>query len=200
MKLVLPQNLEQLSSTTQKNRPIENWSGAVVVTIIEEMFVLIRRSDTMPTHKGQIGFMGGHKSLTEIDPIDTAMREFEEESGIDRSQLDIQGLLKPVVTSRQRLIIPVVAKSALSKEIFFSKVQSNGEWDNIVMAPIKYLAQSHLWSYGHYCLDQIDKSYPVYFASLSQDECFYMNPYRAPCQLWGASAKMILNFLNFWKA
>ena len=34
----------------------------------------------MPSHKGQVGFMGGHKHEREDDPIQTALRELEEES------------------------------------------------------------------------------------------------------------------------
>ena len=170
MNLNLPQSLKELSSTPQKNRLAGSWSGAVVVLIIESNFVLIRRSDTMPSHRGQIGFMGGHKARHEIDPIETAKREFAEESGFAESVLEVQGLLNPVITARGKVIIPVVASCSLSLLEFLQRVKSNGEWDNIIIAPIVYLARQELWSFGHYCIDRL---YPVYFSPLSKKECIF---------------------------
>jgi 8-oxo-dGTP pyrophosphatase MutT (NUDIX family) len=44
-------------------------------------------------HKGQISFPGGKKEDTDIDMLDCALRETEEELGIDRKDINILGQL-----------------------------------------------------------------------------------------------------------
>lgn len=148
----------------------------------------------MPTHKGQIGFMGGHKKVNESCPTVTAQREFTEESSIASDKIDILGMLKPVVTSHRKLIVPVVARVKITQSDFLHQLNSNGEWDNIVLAPLDHLRDSSLWSKGSY--NTGNQAYPIYFAPLSLDTCTYLKQVKSPYILWGASAKMVLNFLN----
>ena len=141
-------SLTDFSSTVQEKYPVDKWDGAVIILMVEDHIVFIQRSETMPSHKGQIGFMGGHKHQGEINPIMTAKREFEEESSISSSFLEVLGLGEPVWATRsyQRLIIPVIAEYKGSIENFLGKVKSNGEWENMVLAPINYLKESFMWS------------------------------------------------------
>lgn len=193
MKFNLPKSIQELSNISEQNKLALNWSGAVVMLMVEDHFVFIRRSLTMPTHKGQIGFIGGHKKDDEIDPVLTAKREFLEESSLNPSKLVIHGLLDPVITAKKRVIIPVLCEIDMQKDEFLGKVTSNGEWENIVLCPVEYLKQPKRWSYGNY---NAMKSYPVYFASLSHQVCHYLYTSERPYLLWGASAKMVLSFYS----
>lgn len=77
--------------------------------------VLTRRSKTVRTHKGQIGFAGGRAEAGDISPADTALREMREEIGLDPAKVTVHGFLQPQVALDQSLIIPVVATAAVSE-------------------------------------------------------------------------------------
>jgi 8-oxo-dGTP pyrophosphatase MutT (NUDIX family) len=76
----------------------------------EPTILFIRRSSTLRAHSGEIAFPGGG-----VDPIDStlimaALREAQEEIGLDPARVDVLGVLEPVFTVVSNyLIIPVVA-------------------------------------------------------------------------------------------
>ena len=73
--------------------------------------ILIQRTNKLPTHKGQIAFPGGKKEKDDIDLIETAKRESQEELGIENGLLI--GQLTPVY-------IPV-SNFDVSPFVFFHK-------------------------------------------------------------------------------
>ncbi|HEX7245069.1 MAG TPA: CoA pyrophosphatase [Solirubrobacterales bacterium] len=56
-----------------------------------------RRAD-MRRHAGEISFPGGRRDDGDADLIATALREAEEEIGLDRSAVEIHGALPPTAT------------------------------------------------------------------------------------------------------
>jgi len=50
-----------------------------------------KRTETVGTHKGQVSFPGGRVDPGDIDATDTALRELEEEMGIDRAGVRVLG-------------------------------------------------------------------------------------------------------------
>lgn len=62
--------------------------------------IIIQRSHTLAQHPGQCAFPGGAIDATDADPVDAALREAEEEIGLDRASVDIIGTLP-------RLWVPV---------------------------------------------------------------------------------------------
>ena len=71
--------------------------------------ILTKRSASMPSHKGQIGFAGGHREESEDYPEETAIREAEEELGIDAANINILGRVTPLWSIDQKMVVPVVA-------------------------------------------------------------------------------------------
>jgi hypothetical protein len=49
----------------------------------------------MRTHPGQIAFPGGAADADDLDLADTALREAAEETGLDRSGIEVLGVLPP---------------------------------------------------------------------------------------------------------
>ncbi|WP_199429976.1 NUDIX hydrolase [Qaidamihabitans albus] len=47
--------------------------------------LLLRRAETLGSHAGQVAFPGGGAEAGDDGPVDTALREAEEETGVDRS-------------------------------------------------------------------------------------------------------------------
>lgn len=65
----------------------------------EETYVLFtRRTETVEHHKGQISFPGGAEDPRDSGPLETALRETEEEVGIPRGVVTILGILDDVDT------------------------------------------------------------------------------------------------------
>ena len=66
------------------------------------------RPEDMPTHAGQISFPGGRRDPVDADLVATALREAEEELGIDPSGVTILGQLDDVPTPVGFVITPLV--------------------------------------------------------------------------------------------
>ncbi|SDR73108.1 NUDIX domain-containing protein [Friedmanniella luteola] len=57
--------------------------------------LFVERAATLRTHAGQIAFPGGAADPGDVDLVDTALREAEEEVGVRRGDVDVLGLLPP---------------------------------------------------------------------------------------------------------
>ncbi len=192
MNLDLPKTLLELSNITNENYPVDNWSGAVVFLIVEDSILFIKRSENMPTHKGQIAFFGGHRQDDELEPKETAFREFEEESGISSEFLEFLGLAHGVRTSSKRVIISVVCKFNGTKEAFLKAAKSNGEWTELILTKINDLENKLFWKKA-----LINKSYYTYFFPLNHyNSLSTATSDKFSFVLWGATAKMILLFFK----
>jgi len=58
--------------------------------------VLIKRNEYDGVHSGQISFPGGRYEDEDHDMIETALREAEEETNIQRDDVDVLGQITPV--------------------------------------------------------------------------------------------------------
>jgi 8-oxo-dGTP pyrophosphatase MutT (NUDIX family) len=85
--------------------------AAVLVGLVERpegySVLLTRRSDTLRRHTGQIALPGGRQDPGET-PWQTALREAEEEIGLNPSYVSLAGLSTPYRTGTGYLITPVV--------------------------------------------------------------------------------------------
>ena len=71
--------------------------------------LLTRRTDHLRDHAGQISFPGGRAEPDDFDAVATALRETEEEVGLDRIHIEIIGELPPYTTITSYVVTPVVA-------------------------------------------------------------------------------------------
>ncbi len=80
--------------------------------------LLLRRSDTLRNHAGQIAFPGGGVEHTDIDRAATALREAAEETGLEPGGVDVLGQL-PVahIPVSNYLVTPVLGWWLLSSEV-----------------------------------------------------------------------------------
>src|SRR5215813_7641059 len=70
----------------------------------------IKRTDGMRHHAREIAFPGGKPDAGDRDLADTALREMEEELGIERNEVRVLGALAPVPTATSRFTLnPFVA-------------------------------------------------------------------------------------------
>jgi|TARA_Y100000031_G_C8181077_1_gene366506 8-oxo-dGTP pyrophosphatase MutT (NUDIX family) len=72
----------------------------------EYCILLNKRSEQVEYHKGEVSFPGGAQDPEDNDLLDTALRETEEEMGINRSDVTVLGELDQV-TTRSRFRVQV---------------------------------------------------------------------------------------------
>lgn len=112
--------------------------SAVLVPIIDESLIFIKRTMTVKNHKGQIAFPGGVMEEGE-SPEETALREAHEEVGINPKSTKIIGFLDDTVTIAGYLIHPVVA--LIPRDDFNPKINEE-EVEELIILPIEKILNS----------------------------------------------------------
>lgn len=87
--------------------------ASVLVPLVERSdglhVLLTQRTDHLRDHAGQISFPGGRAEPDDADPVVTALREAEEEVGLDPAQVQVLGRLPTYLTVTSYIVTPVVA-------------------------------------------------------------------------------------------
>ncbi|MCS6766626.1 MAG: CoA pyrophosphatase [Candidatus Protistobacter heckmanni] len=95
------------SAAPEQSRP-----AAVLVPLVarpEQVTVLLTmRTAHLHDHAGQISFPGGRQEESDASPVATALRETEEEIGLQASHIDILGSLPEYFTGTGYRVTPVV--------------------------------------------------------------------------------------------
>lgn len=128
------------------NRDIEGYirenavrDAAVLIAVTERAgmchMVLTKRTDKLRTHSGQIAFPGGRIDSTDASSTDAALRECEEETGIDRAHVDVIGAMPDYLSGSGFRIRPVLA--VLNPG--FSIVPNHDEVDRVFDVPLSFL-------------------------------------------------------------
>jgi len=171
------------------------WKGSVVFLCNEEYVFFIKRSEAMPTHGGQMAFLGGHKQGHESDPWIVAQREFEEETSLPRDQIQFLGYLPIVMTARLQPIVPVLSKLLIPTEDFLNRVKSNGEWDDVIVYPWKELAKEENWEFAW---RNGFARVPVLYHPIQKGTFLNLSQNFHTHLLWGATASMVWDFLRLY--
>ena len=92
--------------------PTELRAAAVLVPLVDRdgvlSVLLTQRTEDMPSHAGQIAFPGGRKQAEDASLVVTALRETEEEVGIDRSFVEVVGPIDTYVTRTGYAVTPII--------------------------------------------------------------------------------------------
>jgi 8-oxo-dGTP pyrophosphatase MutT (NUDIX family) len=87
--------------------------ASVLVPLVEReqglQVLLTRRTDHLHDHAGQVSFPGGRVNPGDVDLIDTALRETEEEVGLARDRVQVLGPLNTYSTVSSYVVTPIVA-------------------------------------------------------------------------------------------
>ena len=117
-------------------RPIR--PAAVLVAIVdhpEPTILLTQRAQHLPDHPGQVSFPGGKIDKSDRSPLDSALREAEEEIGLDRAHVEPLGYLDLYMTTLGYRIVPVLARVTPG----FALTLNTGEVDNAFEVPLAFV-------------------------------------------------------------
>ena len=155
--------------------------AAVLVPLVWENdewhLLFTRRTDKVESHKGQVSFPGGACDEGETTPEQTALREADEEIGLNPNDVIVLGRLANMITISYFRVTPVVGV------IKWPRVFRLGEHEvaRVFTIPLGWLANpSNRWQFQ---MDGRKRSLIAY------------HPYDGEL-LWGATARMTVDFLN----
>ncbi|WP_210559281.1 CoA pyrophosphatase [Psychrosphaera aestuarii] len=115
--------------------------AAVLIPVIERAqglhILLTQRANHLRNHPGQISFPGGKHDETDDTLKDTAIRESEEEIGLDTRKIQPLGWLPELHTVSHFTMSPLVALVDGAQEF----VANEGEVSDIFEIPLSYLLQ-----------------------------------------------------------
>ncbi len=144
--------------------------------------LFIRRAEDTGTHSGQMAFPGGKaESHDQGDPVVTALRETEEEVGVERHRVRVLGRLPAIVTPSRFEIAPFVGMLEGQKEDLILTL------DPLEVAATVWIPFSVLLTQGVYALETMsvgNLSYPI--------DVFQVAEHR----IWGATGSMTKNLID----
>lgn len=143
--------------------------------------LLTRRAETVEHHRGQVSFPGGACDPADSAPEATALREAQEEIGLQPAAVRLLGRLNDVITITRYRVTPVVGVVPWPYE--FQPAQA--EVARLFTIPLAWLAQPVNRQEQPLTPDGQKRPFPV----------VVYRPYDGEV-LWGASARIVLNFLN----
>jgi 8-oxo-dGTP pyrophosphatase MutT (NUDIX family) len=87
-------------------------AAAVLVPIVlrepELTVLLTQRTAHLHDHAGQVSFPGGRCETGDASPVATALREAQEEVGLDHARVEVLGMLPEYITGTGFAVTPVV--------------------------------------------------------------------------------------------
>ncbi|HKB71684.1 MAG TPA: CoA pyrophosphatase [Thermoanaerobaculia bacterium] len=107
-------------------------AGVLVPMFVREKelwLLFTKRSDKVLNHRGQVSFPGGTFETGDRDLRDTALRETEEELGLERKQIVLLGRLSPIVTVTSFYVEPYVAAIPYPVELKPSADEIEALWE-----------------------------------------------------------------------
>ena len=167
-------------------RHVQRRSGyrraAVLIGLFEQVgewrLLLTRRTSDLPHHRGQIAFPGGSVDEGE-DCIDTALREAQEEIALEPSTVDVLGCHDDIWTPTGFVISPVVGVIHSVTDLAPNPL----EVSRIFSVPLAYFADERNAEPQFIEHDGVERK--VYFYRYDEET------------IWGATALIIRNFLQF---
>jgi 8-oxo-dGTP pyrophosphatase MutT (NUDIX family) len=157
-----------------------------IVTRAEPMVLLTERTAHLSTHSGQVAFPGGKRDETDVDAADTALREAEEEIGLERRLAAVIGEMPTYKTGTMFIITPVVALVSPDYRLALNPHEVADAFE----VPLAFLMDP-----AHHRRHRIE------FSGTARE--WFSMPYQEGARerfIWGATAAMLRNLYRFLSA
>ena len=154
--------------------PLVNWQD-------EWHLIFTRRTDTVEHHKGQVSFPGGGCELGETSPETTALREAQEEIGLNPQEVRLLGRMTDSVIITRFRVTPVVGVLPWP----YPLRPEPAEVARIFTIPLLWLADRQNWEVQPFTPPGAQRTFQV----------VSYHPYDSEI-LWGATARMTQDLLT----
>lgn len=155
--------------------------AAVLIGIregVQPRLVFTVRDGRLPSHAGQVSFPGGGCEPDDDDAVATALRESEEEIGLDRALVTPLGFLDCFETISGYCVTPVVARIAAQAQLY----PAPAEVAEVFEVPLVFL------------LDPANlRRYTMEFRGHERPMVEFVHTGH---RIWGATAEMLCNLLE----
>ena len=171
-----------IETPVEEGVPEELRPAAVLVPLVMRdtpTVLLTRRTDHLHHHPGQVSFPGGRMEEHDASPIETALRETEEEIGLQRQHVELLGHLPVYRTGTGFEVTPVVG---LVAPPFDLKV------DDFEVAEVFEVTLAFLLDSANHQRHRV-----VVRGALRE---YYAMPY-GNYYIWGATAGMLVSLQRF---
>lgn len=163
--------------------PADARASAVLIALWEgdhgAEVLLTKRSWELRNHRGEISFPGGRLDPGE-SPVAAAVREAEEEVGLDPGAVTVLGELDHISTMVSKsYIVPVVARLEQRPVVAAS---STGEVERVLYVPLAELYRPD--TYRHEIWWRPPMEWPIHFFELDDET------------IWGATGRMLVQLLT----
>jgi 8-oxo-dGTP pyrophosphatase MutT (NUDIX family) len=153
----------------------------------EELTVLLtQRTEHLSTHSGQVAFPGGRQDPGDKDAAATALREAQEEVGLDAQHVEVLGSLPVYETGSSFLVTPVVALVQPNAPLHANPY----EVADMFEVPLRFLLNpAHHQRHRLHWQGRDREWFSMPFSDAGQER-----------YIWGATAGMLRNFYCFMSA
>jgi|TARA_B110000908_G_C10250113_1_gene451461 8-oxo-dGTP pyrophosphatase MutT (NUDIX family) len=178
------QSLSESTHSYQYNRQLKN--AAVLIPIVEvelegknkQLDILFtKRADHLTHHAGQVSFPGGKVEPFDGGLINTALREAQEEIGLNINEIEIVGQLHPYQTISGYIVTPIIAFISAKQNY----IMDDNEVAEIFQVPLHHFLNTD----NHHSINIVQKN--------SHHQVHFM-PYQQ-YNIWGATAAMLKDLM-----
>ena len=180
-------NHEIVGEAALSRRPTPTPAAVLIALVQREAgltMLLTQRTAHLTEHGGQISFPGGRAETADASPVETALRETEEEVGLARRHVEVIGTLPDYFTGTGYRVTPVVGLVAPPFELRADP----SEVEEIFEVPLAFLMDG---------MNHQRLSFDM--PSGAGRRAFYAMPYER-FFIWGATAGMLRNLFHFLRA
>jgi len=157
--------------------------AAVLILVVyrdgEPHVVFAKKTEMVPHHRGQFSFPGGVVGTLDGSRVETALREAQEEIGLDPAAVDVLGLLDDSPTSTSPFVVTPVVGLCRTAPV----LRPDGrEIERVVEVPLRRLLdpacfREELW-------ERDGARHPVVFFTCGEDV------------IWGVTGRILKEFLD----
>jgi 8-oxo-dGTP pyrophosphatase MutT (NUDIX family) len=167
-------------------------NASVLVPLVQRdeglTVLLTQRTSHLRDHAGQISFPGGRAEASDVDAVDTALREAEEEVGLARRHVEVIGALPIYRTVTNYDVTPIVALVRPPFELIIDAHEVAEAFEvplAFLMTPAHH--QRHVFEFAGARREFLSMPWP---RPDGQGDYF----------IWGATAAMLRNFYRLLSA
>ncbi|MFP8953788.1 NUDIX hydrolase [Natrialbaceae archaeon A-arb3/5] len=175
-------NLDPIAAHEPQEVDDQPYDAAVLAPIVdrdgEDHLLFTRRADHLGEHPGQMSFPGGGAEPIDETILETALREANEEIGLDPTEADVVGQLDDIRTVSEYAVTPFVAHVP----------DREYERDGAEVAEIVCLPLSGLLDPANYENEQ--RNHPYYGDIVIH--YFHVDGYT----VWGATGRILVQLLE----